>query len=211
MKKTIRDQIAALQEIHKDLAEVTEREYEIVLAGRLYFEACPDDNMSMHGDFGIELRIPETYPGDLPKAVETGGEISSNYPHLMDGFLCLETPIGELEQFHKQPVLLGYINRLVIPYLYSYCYWEKFGRCPFGERAHYEKGIVQYYTEKLQLKQEDSVSAIVRYLHDRGYNRNDLCPCGSGKIIRDCHKKELQHLRQISTREALERELRYLS
>ena len=215
MKKIIHDQITALRKVHEGLTEIVDRKHEVVLAGPLPFEACPRDRISMHGSFDVELHIPDTYPRDLPRTIETSKEISSNYPHVYkDGFLCLETPAGELEQFQRRPVLLGYINLLVIPYLYSYCYWKKFGQYPFGERAHYGEGIVQYYTKKLQLKplnQEAAVLAIVRYLYERDYNKNDPCPCGSGKAIRNCHKKKLQKLSQLHTQKSLEIELRYLT
>ena len=212
MRRVIRSQLIALRKVHVGLTEDIERMGEIIVAGPLLFEACPHGYPPITASFEIELHIPILYPNDLPKVLESSGRISRNYSHVYDSeFLCLGTPAGELEQFHKQPVLLGFVDKLVIPYLYGYCYWERFGSHPFGEHAHYGAGIIQYYTEKLQLKHETSAVDIVRYLYDRGYNKNDLCPCGSGKIIRVCHKRELQHLHRIHTKKSLARELRHIS
>ena len=205
MNKAICNQIAALRKIHAGLTEVIEQKREIVVAGSLPFEASYRDYPSIEASFEIELHIPSTYPNDLPEVLETSEKISRDYPHVLpEGFLCLETPAGELEQFCKQPVLRGYVNRLVIPYLYGYCYWKKFGKHPFGEHAHGGAGIIQYYTEQLQLERETSAVEVVRYLYERGYNKNDPCPCRSGKVIRDCHKKELQHLARKHTKKNAE-------
>ena len=38
-------------------------------------------------------------------------------------------------------------NNLLIPYCYGYCYWERHGVHPFGEREHGGAGIVRFYVE----------------------------------------------------------------
>ena len=40
-----------------------------------------------------------------------------------------------------------FIERYLLPYLYSYTYYKKYGKVPFGEREHGSFGIISFYKE----------------------------------------------------------------
>lgn len=204
MKQEFDDQIAELRQVHKGLIAITEKEHEILLSGSLPFEATADELGPITDSFDIEVIIPDVYPEVLPRVRETGGKIESIYEHVYeDGTLCLAVPIEERRIFWGQPSLLGFVNRLVIPYFYGYCYWEKYGEHPFDEQDHGAIGIVQHYIDSLQLKDEISALAVISYLLEHGYRGHHICPCGSGAKVRKCHGKALQDLHKQHTEHTL--------
>ena len=204
-------QIAELLAFYKGLEKIEETNDRIVVAGPLSFEALPDGLAPISDTFEIEMLILSSYPDMLPKVRETGGKIDSDYEHVFrDGTLCLAVPIEGRRIFWQQPSLLGFVNKLVIPYLYGYCYWRKCGEHPFGERSHGAKGIVQHYVEALNLGDELIALSVIHYLYTYGYRGHVTCPCGSGLRARACHRTILLDLHRIHTQETLLHDLKLI-
>ena len=193
-------QLVELREFHKQLKKAEKKNHEVIVSGSLQFEAMYDGLMPITDSFEIEMLIPGIYPNILPQVRETGHKISSSYEHVFsDGTLCLAVPIEKRRIFSLQPSLLGFVNKLVIPYFYGYCYWEKFSVHPFGEQKHGGEGIAQYYVDKLNLSDEVTALTFVCYLYEHGYRGHHDCPCGSGRIARKCHGPILLDLHQYHT------------
>lgn len=193
-------QIAELQLLHKGLKKTAEKKREIVMSGSLPFEAAPDGLAPITDSFEIEMLIPESYPDRLPQVRETGGKINSDYEHVFpDGTLCLGVPIEMQRIFCQQPSLLGFVNKLVIPYFYGYCHWKVHGEHPFGEQKHGGEGIIQYYIDRLNLSDEATALAFVCFLYEYGYRGHHDCPCGSGRRVRKCHGPMLLDLHRHHT------------
>jgi len=100
-------------------------------------------------------------------------------------------------------MMMGFVNRLVVPYLYGYCYWKKHGRHPFDEAAHGYEGIVRHYVETLGLRDDLSALAVISLLLDHGYRGHHNCPCGSGLRVRSCHGPALLALHRQHTPQTL--------
>ena len=204
MKEGLAAQIAELQAVHDGLTEIEEREHEVAVSGALSFEATHDRLGTITDTFEIKLLVPEGYPDRLPRVRETRAKITGDYDHVYaDGRLCLAVPVEERRIFGQQPSLLGFVNGLVVPYLYGYCHWERHGEHPFGEQKHGAKGIVQYYVERLHLKDDMAALAIVAFLFEHGYRGHHACPCRSGQIVRRCHGSALRELHENHTPETL--------
>ena len=173
MQKEILNQISELQIVHKELTRVIEKENEILVSGSLPFEASAEGFESISECFDIELVISVDYPEILPSVRETGQKIDGGYEHINEsGTLCLGVPIEERRLFLEQPSLLGFVNRLLIPYLFGYCYWKQNKTHPFDEYEHGTKGIVQYYIENFGLDDEISVLAVISYVYEHGLSRS---------------------------------------
>ena len=204
MEEKLAAQIAELQTVHDGLTEIEEREHEIAVSGALSFEASHDRLATIADTFEIDLLVPEGYPNRLPRVRETGARIVGDYDHAYaDGRLCLAVPVEERRIFAQQPSLLGFVNGLVVPYLYGYCHWERHGEHPFGKQKHGAEGIVQFYVERLQLKDDMAALAIVAFLFEHGYRGHHACPCGSGEVVRKCHGSALRELNDHHTPETL--------
>ncbi len=207
MKRTLASEIAELQQKYRGLTRVLETEACIELLGPLQFEASADGYEPITDEFEIKLIVPSSYPKELPWVRETGGRIKENYEHVFNnGKLCLAVPIEERLTFEQQPSLVGFVDKLLVPYLYGYCFWEKHGEHPFGEREHGEAGIVGFYVEKLGLSDDIQVLEVLLHLHQYGYRGHHDCPCGSGAKLRNCHGHALKKLYQLHTSETVRRD-----
>ena len=150
MTVDLADQITELQQVHNGLIEIEQTENETILAGSLPFEASVDGHSPITATFDIELIVPDDYPQRLPRVREKGGRIDSDYEHVYDDeTLCLAVPIEERRLFWEQPTLLGFVNKLVIPYFFGYCHWKTHGEHPFEEQVHGVEGIMKHYVDKL--------------------------------------------------------------
>ena len=193
-------EIGELLEVHKELKKTTENKCEVVLSGTLLFEAEPDGLAAITDSFEIEMLISDTYADELPRVSEKGGKIDSNYEHLFtDRTLCLGVPVEMRRIFAQQPSLLGFVNRLVVPYFYGYCHWKEYGEHPFGEQKHGGEGIIQYYTDMLNLDDEVTALTFICFLYEHGYRGHHDCPCGSGRKIRKCHGPTMRDLHSHHT------------
>ena len=195
MERALASEVAELRQQHQGLTRIQEIGAGCVLSGPLPFEASAVDYETIADIFEIDLIVPSSYPKALPWVRETSGRIRSDYDHLFEcGKLCLAVPIEERLTFERSPSLLGFVNNLLIPYCYGYCYWERYGVHPFGEREHGGKGIARFYIDWLSLAGEVHALEVALHLAQHGYRGHYDCPCGSGARLRNCHGPALQQL-----------------
>lgn len=200
MNAEIERQIAALTAVHKGLRNISEREGRIIVSGPLPFEASSDGFPLIADSFDLELAIPADYPEHLPSVRETSGKIEGTYEHLyLDGTMCLGVPVEERRIFSREPSLIGFVNGLVVPYLYSYCYHKQHGTYPFGDQLHGNAGILRHYMDALKLNDELAALAVISFLFEHGYRGHHACPCGSGRTVRNCHGEALRELNACHT------------
>lgn len=204
MTNEVKKQVRELTRVHNGLACISCGKRETVVKGGLRFEASHEGLPTISDRFDIELTVPKKYPEVLPRARETGGAVDPDYEHInSDGTFCLATPVDARVIFSERESLLGFVDFLVVPYLYGYCYWKKHGRHPFGERPHGGEGIVQYYKEELRLDNCVAALSAVSFLLEHGYRGHLNCPCGSGFKVRDCHGRTLLKLHEHHTKDTL--------
>ncbi len=140
--------------------------------------------------FEIKICLADLDRNGWPKVYEVGGRHSQIakqckipiidlhfYPD--DDSCCLGLKYGGNRNLRIKEFLL----ELVIPFFYQLSYIAQFGVAAsrtelWGEYSHGKKGLVEYEMEMLNLAR----------LHP---NRNDLCPCGSGKKYKKCHIDEI--------------------
>jgi len=183
----------------------------IVLSGSVNFEAGSDNLETINEWFQLEIEIPPGYPNKLPFVKETSGKIDFRYHHLnADGSFCLAAPFEIKRVFSKQPTLVGYMDNLVLPYLYSYCYWREHKTMPFGELSHGGDGIVEYYLDQFGVSDKTALVRSLYKLYKFGYRGHHACPCGSGKAIRKCHKSIVWEISQLFTKQELASDLLYM-
>ena len=205
LTKLLKQHIAELTAAYPPLSVVRQSQTETVLAGPIAFEATPPDMETISASFDIELGVPHAFPNQLPLAKETGGRIrAADYEHVFtNGTLCLGVPIQQRRILAEQPTLLGFVDRLLVPYLYGFCFWRKHGRHPFGEAAHGPEGILEHYLDVLGLGDPLAALAAIRLLCEHGYDARQTCPCGSGRRVRACHRASLRILHDHHTPETL--------
>ena len=146
------------------------------------------DDVRMTGEFLLEIVVSEQFPMKIPIVKELSNYIADNYPHRYeDGQLCLASDL-ELKVFFSQELdICSFIEKYVVPYLYTYRYFEEYGVYPFGERSHGMLGNLEYLKELFGVDDGKSVFDILLFVIQSSYRGHLACPCGSGKRIRNCH------------------------
>lgn len=154
------------------------------IEGMLDFIATYNE-VPIEDTFDIMIIVPEEYPYQLPKIFETGYRIPEDYHKLVDGSLCLSTMLGIRIKLAADSSLKAYVEKLVIPYLYSFRYKQIYGEMPYGELSH-NRGITEFYCELFKTDSADVAIGLLKILAGR-YRGHQLCPCGTGMKLRDCH------------------------
>lgn len=145
------------------------------------------NNFSVYKEYLVEIQIPINSE-KLPMVVDAGNNISKDYRHrYKSGKLCLETDTRIKLFFADGFDLVVWVKKFVEPYFFSYEYYKYCGEFPFGERLHNCEGIVQTYQDIFETKDLNSALRIMQRICLNVYRGHEICPCGSGKRIRNCH------------------------
>jgi hypothetical protein len=181
----IDDQFSALKIKYPGLS-LTSCDGVPIICGPLDFRA-EYGGETINGVFNIEINFPEDYPDSPPTAKEIGGCIPSSFHKNQNDILCLSAPVVIKIRFFQNPTLIAFVENIVIPYLYSFLYWEKHGVMPYGQYDHGFKGIIQSYKDLFNNTSDFVVLKLLRILAEGNYRGHLPCPCDSGKKLRHCH------------------------
>lgn len=165
----------------------------ILISGKIDVN-CEHLDEHIIDEYEVMITI-NNYPEKLPIIRETNKRISLKYGHVYkDGELCLATDDEIKLTLGENFTLNQWIDNFVIPYLFGYSYFEKYGVMPFGERSHGTKGIREFYKDFFKVDTEEKAINFLNFIASfktYKYKGHHICPCGSGKRIRDCHKSIL--------------------
>lgn len=162
----------------------------IMLKGTLTLNA-EYNGIPLYDEYEIEIDVPKGFPRVLPTVREVSNLIPAELNHfLADGSLCLAAECELLDFANTNGTIIGYIDRFVMNYLYTASYFSRYGEVPFGERSHGIEGITEAYFDRYNCEKEDVlVDLLGLLLGIKRYRGHGICPCGSGKKLRDCHGK----------------------
>ncbi|MNW45703.1 hypothetical protein D3C74_229750 [compost metagenome] len=167
--------------------------------GEINFRAQYQENEIINVAYEVEIEISGNYPVSPPIARELAGDIPETFHTFLDGTLCLGAPLAIKEKFSTDPTLVGFVENLLVPYLYSFKCLSHKGELPFGELEHNAEGILNYYMDLFHVT-EPIIALRFLYLLANEKVRGHLpCPCGEGAIIRKCHAPILKRIQEYQT------------
>ncbi|MEM5491846.1 SEC-C domain-containing protein [Hoeflea sp. AS16] len=180
-------------DIHQPELAVSSTDTFIVLEG-LFVVSGPEGPFDA---YQVKVLITAGFPTENPVVFEQGGRIPrtvNRHVFPEEGSCCLgvweewllTAPDHRFETFLTGPMQ---------DYFISQTYFEANGMWPFGERSHGMLGVVEAYSDLLEVPQDAKI--IVAYLNLLSLSQikgHQLCPCGSGRRLRHCHRDELQRL-----------------
>ena len=156
------------------------------------------------------MMVPSDYPENIPRAWELDNRIPDDFHKYDDLSLCLGAPLEVIKKIDQKNNLCGFIELLLIPYLYSYSFLEKYGNLPYGELSHgglgiHEsyQGILNDYKNQFNVSSDVEALSMLKVLSEDNYRGHLPCPCGSGDILRRCHGPALIELSKQQSKEYL--------
>lgn len=191
---TATDLETAIDELRINYPQMTisADENETVIAEGDYCLDAEYDGVRLVETFVIRVAIPPDYPKSVSSVKEISNIISSDYEHLYeDRSFCLGID-GELRMgILDNPSMVAFLEGPVRSYLYSALFYRRYGRYPFGDRAHGSFGIMQFYMEMFDVDNASQALDIIRFIEIGNYRGHLPCPCGSGVKLRNCHGEQL--------------------
>ncbi len=154
---------------------------------------CPVDR------YTLAIALPANYPNSLPKVWESDERIPRQTDrHVFpDSSLCLGV---ELQLWIDLAGDFSIDRVLDIPvrnFLIGNSLVEIGQDWPHGDRSHGVAGVLEYFGELIGTTDEMTVA---KFLVDvaRGKLKGHWpCPCGSGLIVRKCHRQAVEKVRQV--------------
>jgi hypothetical protein len=166
---------------------------ETTVAHGTYRVQVPNTNRTI--DYRIALVTPPDYPdrppmmfGDDPKL-----PMCDIDRHILPNCrACLGVYAEVTMHWKRGSNLVDFLKILVEPFLAWQAYYDAHGEePPWGARPHGKPGTLQFY-EELWGKPlpegfdvERFISLLARKESPKGH---EICPCGSGKRLRECHR-----------------------
>lgn len=146
--------------------------------------------------FDIKIVTGNRYPVHEPKVFEIGGRIPrSPDRHINDDGDCCLTVWEEWLAISDDTRFAAFLNGPLREFFLAQYWFEKTGKWPFGERSHGEKGLVEAFADVLKIQnKKQNVIYYLRLLSQEWPKGHWLCPCGSGKRLRYCHRDDLMLL-----------------
>jgi len=160
--------------------------------------------------YEVLIVIPDDYPFVLPQVWETGKRIPKDFHTNYDGSACVGWSLATIETFRQEPSLIGFIRNCVVPYLYSYSFYSKYGKMPYGELSHGVQGIYEYYSGLFKISDQSIIRKFLKILAETEYHGDLPCPCGSGKKLNFCHGPIVQRVRWLQPSYDFKNEYNYL-
>ena len=149
-------------------------------------------------EFDIEMVLSERYPDREPKVFEVGGRIPQTPDrHLNDDGDCCVTVWENWLVCAEDHSFAAFMNGPVNEFFLGQYWFEKTKRWPFGERPHGPKGLEEAYADALGIPhKKKNLIYHLRLLSKDWPKGHWLCPCGSGKKLRHCHRDKMMALHQ---------------
>jgi hypothetical protein len=155
-------------------------------------------------EYGICILLVDRYPKQLPVLFCNDPKlpIGNIDRHIMDdGSACLGIYADLMIRWLRKPDIVNFLENFAAPFLVWQAYFDAHQRPPsWGQRSHFADGILEYYAELLGVGKRKSVVDFMKLLARKNQPKgHEMCPCGSGKRLRNCHRQLL-----YSTREKVE-------
>jgi hypothetical protein len=152
--------------------------------------------------YALDIALPANYPHAIPSVWETGGRIPREIDrHVFDdGSLCLGAPLALWMQLGGDYSIERLIDGPLRSFLIGNSLVEEREPWPYGDRTHGAAGLLEHLGELIGTSDPQGVGRFLIDLLDKKVRGHWLCPCGSGLIIRKCHRDGVGMLQKAPAR-----------
>ena len=170
------------------------------------------ENITLKNSLYISMFVPFTFPTDLPIVRDITKKIESEFHKNKNDILCLacDAEIHYELKRNNSVTICDFIEKFLIPYLYSYTYYKKYNKIPYGQRSHGFQGVIEFYMDYFEINNTKIVLNILNQIVLNKYKGHNICPCGSGEKFRKCHANSIFNLLKIVGIDNIEKDLLYI-
>jgi ubiquitin-protein ligase len=151
-------------------------------------------------DYSVALRLPDDYPKYPPVMYCNDPKLPTNIDRhiLKNGQACLGVTTEVRRNWSAGPNMVSFLDEFVAPFLAWQVYFDANGYPPaWGQRSHDKKGVLEFYAEILDLEVDANIVDFMRLLARKNIpGGHEMCPCESGRRLRNCHKDAVHAARQ---------------
>ena len=172
---------------------------ECAVAHGTYGIQIPDTDRDI--EYGIVIVFPNNYPRLPPGLFCNDPKLPIDVidRHIMkNGSACLGVRAEVNKRWRSNPTIIYFVENLVAPFLAWQAYYDAFQKpSPWGERSHFTEGVIEYYAELLGMNKSLTVVEFMKLLARKNRPKgHEVCPCGSGNRLRNCHRELLYNTRE---------------
>lgn len=173
--------------------------HESVVAYGSYGIPIPDSAHQI--EYRISILMPIKYPKQPPILFCNDPKlpVGNIDRHIMkDGSACLGVYADIMMRWSLEPGIINFLENFVAPFLVWQAYYDAHQKPPpWGQRSHFAEGIIEYYAELLGMNKCQSVVEFMKLLARKNRPKgHEICPCGSGDRLRNCHRELLYRTRE---------------
>lgn len=181
---------------HPGLRLIPTRSRGLVIRGTIHCWARSSNGPEVDERFQIEVQVSRRFPREVPSVFEIAGRIPNAFHHLDDGALCLGSPTAQRLALEDRPTIGGFLDTVVVPFLYGFVIHSADGTMPFGELAHGAAGLEEDILAFFRLpKGSDPLGTLQLAGRRRREANKRCCPCGSPRRLGRCHHLAINEAR----------------
>jgi hypothetical protein len=179
-------------------SEVSLKQESMVVHGT-YGISIPDSGGQI--EYGICILFSGRYPKEIPILLCNDPKLPSGNidRHIMnDGSACLGVYADIMTRWSMKPNIVYFLENFVAPFLVWQAYYDVHQKPPpWGQRSHFADGVIEFYSELLGIANRRVVVEFMKLLARKNNPKgHEICPCGSGARLRNCHRKLLYRIRE---------------
>jgi hypothetical protein len=147
----------------------------------------------------VRLDFPARYPEQEPTAYDDEGRFPPGLDRhiLRDGRCCLWLPPRSRWKPYDLDALLPFLDEVALFFDRQLVYEATGGKkWPGGEYPHGHAGYLEFLQETLTVDRSKIEALAPALLNRARPERNDPCPCGSGRKFKRCHALGIWQLQQ---------------
>ena len=172
---------------------------EFVVIRGTYGVSIPDSGRQI--EYGIFILMPNNYPKQVSNLFCNDPKLPINDidRHIMsDGSACLGVYTDIMTRWFLKPDIVNFLENFVAPFLVWQAYYDAHQKPPpWGDRSHFSEGIIEYYAELLGINRCQAIVEFMKLLARKNRPKgHEICPCGSGERLRNCHRELLYITRE---------------
>lgn len=169
--------------------------------------------------FTVNLVLSKNYPDEVPELFCREEEIDwiedrHVYPN-SGGTACLCVASEYRKYWPPDSTIATFLKVLVWPYFVGQAYYDAHGCWPAGrDRPHGPEGVIEAHRELVGLPKDTDHETVIGFIeliarpnHPKGTME---CPCGSGQLLRRCHRAVVARIRKTVDYNHAKRDLDYV-